>query len=152
MYLIDRKSRGILISFQMCFLNVHSFQSHDIVVRSNFDFVFGPSSSPADLEITVGPEDANFTNGTSGRLECSAKGFPQPIISWTKEVEGQTVSLELSGRVQILANGSLFFSEVIMEDLGIYKCTATNSLGNSQESDTAMVMVFGEYLSSTAVY
>ena len=103
-----------------------------------------PVPPPTDLEISVGPEDTNFTNGSSSLLECSARGFPQPIISWTKVVEGQTVSLELGGRVQILENGSLSFSEVIMEDLGIYKCTATNSLGNSQESDAAMVMVFGK--------
>ena len=132
-----------LILFQTCLVSgspVHSLQQH--VVHSAFDLIFGSSST--DLEIILGPEDSNFTNGSSGQLDCSARGFPQPVISWTKVVEGRTVSLESGERVQIMASGSLFFSEVIMEDLGIYKCTATNSRGNSQESDAAMVMVFGE--------
>ena len=122
------------------------------MVRSTFDLIFGTFLPLAVLEISVGPEDTNFTNGSSGQLDCSARGFPEPVISWTKVVQGRTVSLESDGRVQILENGSLFFSEVIMEDLGIYKCTVNNSLGNSQESDAAMVMVFGKYCQVCAVY
>ena len=43
-------------------------------------------------------------------------------------------------RISIDSNGSLIISTVLMSDMGIYRCLATNILG-MMESDDAILMV-----------
>ena len=78
--------------------------------------------------------------GQSGLLNCTARGSPEPVISWTKN--GEPLDLD-DGRFEIFENGSLFLRDVRLNDMGDYKCNATNELG-FDESDDAMLMINSE--------
>ena len=78
--------------------------------------------------------------GQSGLLNCTARGSPKPVISWTKN--GEPLDLD-DGRLEIVENGSLFLRDVRLNDTGDYKCNATNELG-FDESDDAMLMINSE--------
>ena len=87
--------------------------------------------------------DANFTVGQPGLLNCSVRGFPLPIITWTKN--DQLVSISESGRVQILEDGALYFTSVNLMDAGLYMCVATSPHNdNADRSDEIMVEVFSK--------
>ena len=59
--------------------------------------------------------------GDTLRLNCSATGDPQPVISWTKQ-GGQLPF----GRSQQI-NGSLVIRDISRNDRGNYICMATNA-------------------------
>ena len=81
--------------------------------------------------------------GQSGLLNCTARGLPEPMITWTKD--GEPLDLD-DVRIQLLENGSLLLDNVRLNDTGDYKCNATNELG-FDESDDAMLVVNSEYYS-----
>ena len=61
-------------------------------------------SPPSD---TYGPMGANLT------LDCEARGYPAPIISWQYEtVEGETIYLPSDDQEWIVDIGSLLISSV----------------------------------------
>ena len=101
------------------------------------------------LHSLVGPvienmgADANFTVGQPGLLNCSVRGFPPPVITWTKN--DKPVNVSESGRVQILAGGALNFTSVNLMDAGLYMCIATTPHNNNTaQTDDIMVEVFSE--------
>ena len=94
------------------------------------------------------PEDTNFTLGESAILNCSAKGYPPPLIEWAKN--GNPLVPVAGGRFQVLENGSLFIQNVLIEDNGFYMCNASNELG-LEGSDSAMVCVHSKYTHYTTL-
>ncbi|XP_024084690.1 Down syndrome cell adhesion molecule-like protein Dscam2 [Cimex lectularius] len=79
------------------------------------------------------PPRLEFSNSSGGRLDCTATGSPQPTISW-QALDGSPLG-ELPGVRRLLPNGTLllvpFPPELYRQDVhaGIYRCTATNSVG-----------------------
>ena len=97
----------------------------------------------------MGPEDADPLNNTALLLNCSARGEPPPTITW---IRGDVpIISDLGGRVQVMANGSLYFREVMLLDTGTYICNASNSLG-STEADSVMVMVQSTWLRHVVLF
>lgn len=92
-------------------------------------FVF--SSEPPSI-INSSGTPVVFT-GDSLALECSARGYPQPVIRWYK-----------NGSL-IHENTSLEFSSLNEFDTGVYQCNASNIAG----SDTYEVEVFVRGQTST---
>ena len=100
--------------------------------------------------IEISPESTDVLNNSMTLLNCSASGYPEPIISWQQN--GEDVIAMGSGdddRVEILPNGSLVIWTVMMSDMGSYQCFASNSLGSAQ-SDSALLTVDGKL--SSLVY
>ncbi|XP_060274907.1 neogenin isoform X13 [Ovis aries] len=62
--------------------------------------------------------------GQSAVLPCVASGLPTPAIRWMKNEE--TVDTESSGRLVLLAGGSLEINDVTEDDAGTYFCIADN--------------------------
>ena len=60
-------------------------------------------------------------SGDTLKLNCSATGDPQPVISWKKQ--GGQLPI---GRSQQI-NGALMIRNVAMKDEGIYICVATSA-------------------------
>jgi len=101
-------------------------------------------SPPTD---TFGPKGANLT------LDCEAKGFPAPIITWQYDnIEGKTISLPSDdqmisvqmrgGPEPMMATG---WAQIIALDpsySGIYHCIASNNQGSVHAS--ASVGVYRE--------
>ncbi|XP_066567577.1 cell adhesion molecule DSCAML1 [Amia ocellicauda] len=81
----------------------------------------------------VQPNNQDGIYGKAGVLNCSVDGYPPPQVMW-KHAKGsgnpqQYHPVPLTGRIQILANGSLLIRHVLEEDIGYYLCQASNGVG-----------------------
>ena len=74
--------------------------------------------------ITTEPKrETEVRAGQNLTLTCNASGDPLPEVTWSKE--GQTLTLfNVTGSVLHLVN-------VTREDVGSYKCTAKNKVGEA---------------------
>ncbi len=87
------------------------------------------------------PQDTVATTSRVAVLNCiPPTSIPIATITWTKNFA------EISDpRFQILTNGSLQISGVLLSDEGDYHCTATNQvLGISRTSQGAELTVLGK--------
>ena len=72
--------------------------------------------------VKVSPEIVSVSLGQNVTLDCVAKGYPTPTITWSAAGE-----LPESSRVE--SNGSLIIENVTGSDLGQYVCTARSDFG-----------------------
>ncbi|KAM6973578.1 LOW QUALITY PROTEIN: cell adhesion molecule DSCAML1 [Aplochiton taeniatus] len=101
-------------------------------------------SSERQLTVTVPPRFVVQPNnqdgiyGKAGVLNCSVDGYPPPKVMW-KHAKGALAGIgnpqqyhpvPLTGRIQIMANGSLLIRHVLEEDRGFYLCQASNGVGS----------------------
>ncbi|XP_061072325.1 cell adhesion molecule DSCAML1 [Conger conger] len=97
-------------------------------------------SSERQLIVTVPPQFIVQPNnqdgiyGKAGVLNCSVNGYPPPKVMW-KHAKGignpqQYHPVPLTGRIQIMSNGSLLIRHVLEEDRGYYLCQASNGVGS----------------------
>ena len=92
-------------------------------------------SSPA---IVVSPVTLTVNEGGTAFFHCSASGNPEPTVAWNKlNSQSQITQSAVSG-------GKLELKKVTGSDSGVYQCSATNILGNSQE--VVRLVVNGEFL------
>lgn len=82
----------------------------------------------------VKPEGAIQVNEMgSVMIHCSATGDPKPKIQWDKDFDYLNISNSDTSRLNILDNGTLYFTEVHLEDEGLYGCTIGSSAGLKRE-------------------
>ena len=98
-------------------------------------------SSTVTLYITENPTSAVSVAGGSANFNCSAIGFPVPIIVWMRD--GQVLDEE-GGRVTSVSfqEGLTYWSvltmrELTLEDAGRYQCKASNVLPQNDLSSVA---------------
>ncbi|CAM9496561.1 unnamed protein product [Lampetra planeri] len=84
--------------------------------------VLAESSVPRKPVFLRHASDVTVRAGSGATLDCAVSGHPRPSLRWLKE--GHPVR-ESSGRVTMLPNGQLRFSEAAAEDSGIYQCVVT---------------------------
>ena len=58
-------------------------------------------------------------------LNCTAGGFPAPNITWTRVSDNRVVIMPLS---------------ISAQDAGIYRCTATNNIGQPASADVSVTV------------
>lgn len=63
----------------------------------------------------------------------TATGDPQPKIQWDKDLDYLNISNSDASRLNILDNGTLYFTEVHLDDEGVYGCTIGSSAGLKRE-------------------
>ncbi|XP_069692741.1 cell adhesion molecule Dscam2-like [Periplaneta americana] len=79
------------------------------------------------------PSKVEFTNSSGGRVDCSARGNPAPLVEW-HGADNLHVSSIPAVRV-VLNNGSIYFppfeAEVFRQDVhwAVYRCVVSNSVG-----------------------
>jgi hypothetical protein len=79
------------------------------------------------------PPKVEFTNSSGGRVDCSARGNPEPTVEWLG-ADNLAVS-SIPGIRIVLDNGSIYFppfeAEVFRQDVhwAVYRCLAANSVG-----------------------
>ena len=61
------------------------------------------------------------------------------MVTWSRNND----TVEYDQRLQLLEDGSLYISNVMLSDDGLYQCMATN-INGSVESDYGMVEVSGK--------
>ncbi|KAG7238737.1 hypothetical protein INR49_031253, partial [Caranx melampygus] len=86
----------------------------------------------------VQPNNQDGIYGKAGILNCSVDGYPPPKVMW-KHAKGTLAGIgnpqqyhpvPLTGRIQIMSNGSLLIRHVLEEDRGFYLCQASNGVGS----------------------
>uniref|UniRef100_A0A8C6MHB1 DS cell adhesion molecule like 1 n=1 Tax=Nothobranchius furzeri TaxID=105023 RepID=A0A8C6MHB1_NOTFU len=82
----------------------------------------------------VQPNNQDCIYGKAGVLNCSVEGYPPPKVMW-KHAKGvgnpqQYHPIPLTGRIQIMSNGSLLIRHVLEDDRGYYLCQASNGVGS----------------------
>uniref|UniRef100_A0A3B5M0A6 Down syndrome cell adhesion molecule like 1 n=1 Tax=Xiphophorus couchianus TaxID=32473 RepID=A0A3B5M0A6_9TELE len=86
----------------------------------------------------VQPNNQDGIYGKSAILNCSVDGYPPPKVMW-KHARGALAGIgnpqqyhpvPLTGRIQIMTNGSLLIRHVLEEDRGFYLCQASNGVGS----------------------
>lgn len=86
----------------------------------------------------VQPNNQDGIYGKAGILNCSVDGYPPPKVMW-KHAKGTLAGIgnpqqyhpvPLTGRIQIMNNGSLLIRHVLEEDRGFYLCQASNGVGS----------------------
>ncbi|XP_075749893.1 protein sax-3-like isoform X1 [Rhipicephalus microplus] len=84
------------------------------------------------------PKSVRVAAGESATLECvPPRGHPEPTVTWFKDgVQVQPGT----GRVRLLAQGTLLIADVRLSDEGRYVCRATNMLG-TRDSPPALLSV-----------
>ncbi|XP_072739134.1 hemicentin-2-like [Ciconia boyciana] len=78
--------------------------------------------------IAAGPAELAVLEGLEVLLPCTARGVPEPRVSWSREgapVQGG------GGKATVLPSGELLLWDVQEGDAGSYSCTAVNSAGRA---------------------
>uniref|UniRef100_A0A674NCB4 DS cell adhesion molecule like 1 n=1 Tax=Takifugu rubripes TaxID=31033 RepID=A0A674NCB4_TAKRU len=83
----------------------------------------------------VQPNNQDGIYGKAGILNCSVDGYPPPKVMWKHAKAGignpqQYHPVPLTGRIQLMSNGSLLIRHVLEEDRGFYLCQASNGVGS----------------------
>ncbi|XP_029988074.1 hemicentin-1 [Sphaeramia orbicularis] len=84
---------------------------------------------PASIQ--PGPRVMKVQVGHTVELPCVVQGFPEPLLTWTKD--GQ--------RYPVSPDGSLILNNVGLGDEGTYTCTATNTAGRDEARIRLLVQV-----------
>ncbi|KAM9326761.1 leucine-rich repeats and immunoglobulin-like domains protein 1 [Gastrophryne carolinensis] len=89
---------------------------------------------------TKTPRDNTIRAGTTARLECAADGHPTPEIAWQKD-GGTDFPAARERRMHVMPDDDVFFiTDVKLEDMGIYSCTAQNSAGSVSANATLTIL------------
>uniref|UniRef100_T1JEN9 Receptor protein-tyrosine kinase n=1 Tax=Strigamia maritima TaxID=126957 RepID=T1JEN9_STRMM len=87
-------------------------------------------------KFTVRPIDVQAYEGYPVVIHCRAYGDPLPTIQWDKN---SVVNGFDQKRFSVMENGTLYVTEVHMDDQGKYGCTAGNSGGLKREEVSMVV-------------
>ncbi|XP_057620860.1 leucine-rich repeats and immunoglobulin-like domains protein 1 [Chionomys nivalis] len=86
------------------------------------------------------PYDIAIRTGTTARLECAATGHPHPQIAWQKD-GGTDFPAARERRMHVMPDDDVFFiTDVKIDDMGVYSCTAQNSAGSVSANATLTVL------------
>ena len=92
-----------------------------------------PGESISAPAVAVSPTKLTVNEGSSASFQCSVTGNPEPAVTWSRINSQSALS-------QSAVFGGMFrLRNVKGSDAGIYRCSATNILGNAQE-DTQLVI------------
>ncbi|XP_049719178.1 leucine-rich repeats and immunoglobulin-like domains protein 1 isoform X1 [Elephas maximus indicus] len=86
------------------------------------------------------PHDIAIRTGTMARLECAARGHPNPQIAWQKD-GGTDFPAARERRMHVMPDDDVFFiTDVKVDDMGVYSCTAQNTAGSVSANATLTVL------------
>ncbi|KAM9391508.1 hemicentin-1 [Pholidichthys leucotaenia] len=95
-------------------------------------------TSAATVSLVVGaaplfseaPADAAANVGENVTLPCTARGFPQPMVTWRRQDGRQILpKTDTHSRTMQLESGHLLIQNVWLDDEGLYICEAENQFG-----------------------
>ncbi|XP_064651326.1 cell adhesion molecule DSCAM-like isoform X2 [Lineus longissimus] len=91
--------------------------------------------------LTHAPADQKVAEGSSPMIPCNAKGYPNPVVTWSRYSQTQETPVINGAVFRIHSNGSLTINNVKQRHSGTYKCLARNSAGTAQDMMTLAVFV-----------
>ena len=92
-------------------------------------------AAPSPPSILENPENSIIASvGQTVTFTCSATGEPSPTISWTfNNVTLPPVMFETNDGVSVLT-----ITDIQTTDIGIYRCTASNSQGSATSGSASL--------------
>ena len=97
-----------------------------------------PGESIAAPSVAVLPAKMTVTESKTASFQCSASGNPKPVSTWSK-LEGKSEK-----NLSTTTDGKLSLPNAAGSDSGVYKCSASNILG--QEQALVRLLVNGNFL------
>ena len=97
-----------------------------------------PGESISSPAVVASPVTFTVNEGGTASFQCSASGNPEPTVAWSKLDNRSKITQSL------FSGGKLVLNKVAGNDSGVYQCSATNILGNSQQ--VVRLAVNGEFL------
>ena len=85
-----------------------------------------PGESISAPVIAVSPAKLTVNEKGTASFQCSVSGNPQPTITWSKR-DGQSDTTQSP-----VSRGTLILQTVTGSDSGVYKCSASNILGQAE--------------------
>ena len=85
-----------------------------------------PGESISAPVIAVSPAKLTVNEKGTASFQCSVSGNPQPTITWSKR-DGQSDITQSA-----VSRGTLLLKTVVGSDSGVYKCSASNILGQAE--------------------
>ena len=85
-----------------------------------------PGESISTPVVAVSPTKLTVNESGTASFQCSVSGNPQPVITWSKR-DGQSDITQSA-----VSRGTLLLKKVVGSDSGVYKCSASNILGQAQ--------------------
>lgn len=87
------------------------------------------------------PSNVTVKTGQSAQLLCEATGYPQPLLSWSKD-GGKYFPAARDRRFQVNPNNlnEFIIKSVQWADRGVYYCNATNMAGSIITNATVNVL------------
>ena len=92
-----------------------------------------PGESISAPTVAISPAKLTVKEGESASFQCLVTGNPKPAVAWSRVNSQSGLSQSAVSRVM------LRLRNVKGSDAGIYRCSATNILGNAHE-DTELVV------------
>ena len=118
--LIMRNLDKNAIGFYKCLIKNQYGHVHSSLAHLQVHQVPGFSTRPKNQTVSL---------HSKVKLICQAKGYPEPVISWTRD-DGYNFE-EVRGRLELSNDVStLTIANVNVNDTGKFTCTASNSAGN----------------------
>ncbi|XP_067017542.1 peroxidasin homolog isoform X2 [Acropora muricata] len=85
-----------------------------------------PGESIAAPTVAVSPAEMTVNENRTASFECSVSGNPKPVSTWSK-LEGMSEKI-----LSATTDGKLILPNAAGSDSGVYKCSASNILGQAQ--------------------
>ena len=85
-----------------------------------------PGESIAAPTVAVSPAKMTVNESKTASFQCSVSGNPKPVSTWSK-LEGKSEKI-----LSATTDGKLILSNAARSDSGVYKCSASNILGQTQ--------------------
>ena len=98
------------------------------------------SAQPIAPAITTHPSDIIVIEGKPALLSCSANGEPPPLITWQLDDSLVVISSQVTIANTSGGTSELRVASVTMENLGTYRCMATNSEGTASSSSAELII------------
>ena len=92
-----------------------------------------PGKSISAPMVAVSPAKLTVNEGSSALFQCSVTGNPEPAVTWSR-VHSESVLSQSA-----VSRGMFRLRNVKGSDAGIYRCSATNILGNAKEDSQLVV-------------
>ncbi|MBN3300018.1 LIGO1 protein, partial [Amia calva] len=95
------------------------------------------------------PQEVRVEEGNTVLIFCKADGDPLPSVTW---LTPHQTPLSPSGRIRVLANGTLEVRYAQGQDSGTYLCVASNAAGSDNFSVSLQVRGFSPLRNRTAFF
>eukprot|EP00117_Sycon_ciliatum_P032004 scpid28350/ scgid24918/ Coagulation factor X; Stuart factor; Virus-activating protease; Factor X light chain; Factor X heavy chain; Activated factor Xa heavy chain len=136
-YACDNGSKLVGSAFAVCFSSGTWSHPAPTCLSVEDTLVIRGLTEP-EIEDSDAPSAELVARDRTFRMPCAVTGNPRPEVSWVR-LDGGASPVDSDRAVQLADNTLMFFS-FGSEDIGKYRCTATNGIGSSAAKTAVLQM------------